>query len=117
MFTSCSGDYGNKIIGEELSVFFVNSEDEQLAVDLAKYLKSRKLLSGNKQDVQLIRKGEGHIVKVIAVDPKDAKNMPLNERMLLLELQKELQDSVFTNNSVELMVCNEKFEPIYDLNQ
>lgn len=117
LFTSCSGDYGNKIIGGELSVFFVNAEDEQLAVDLAKYFKNRNLLSGQKQDVQLVREKDVHIVKVIAVDPKEAKSMPLNERKLLLELQKELQDSVFTENSVELVVCNEKFEPIYDLNQ
>lgn len=117
IFTSCTGDYGSKVIGENLTVYFQDNRDEAKATDLAKYLKKRKLLSGEKQDVQLVRIEDKYLVKVIANDIENAKKMPFDERSLLLNLQKELQDSVFSKTIVKLVICNNEFETIYDLNQ
>ena len=114
---SCSGEYGHKVMGENLTVYFISEGDEELATSLAKYMKKRQLLSGEKQDVQLVKEGKKHYLKVIASETASVKEMPISERSLLLTLQKELQDSIFTNTQFSLVICNDKFETIYNINQ
>jgi hypothetical protein len=114
---SCSSDYGNRVEGGELSVYFTNEKDGEKAQEIAEYMRDKDLLSGVQQDLQLVRTEDGYLLRMIASEPELAKNMSFRERKLLLELQRQFQDSVFMKDKIELVICNNKFEPIYDLNQ
>ena len=117
LFVSCTGDNGSRVIGGELSVYYTEPVKESKAIDLANYWKRKNLLTGKPQDLQVSRLDDRYIVKMIASDPKDAKQMDLQERALLLKLQAELSDSVFAGEILELWICNSQFEQITDINQ
>lgn len=100
-----------------MTIYFERKSDEQMAVRLANYWKKHNLITGAKQDLQLTVKENRIIVKLIATDPKSVKTMSAKERFMLLELQRELSDSVFEGKETELWICDNQFEQIYDLNQ
>ena len=116
LISSCADDFGHKVVGDKLTVYFVDEADEQKATDLAMYMKKRSLLTGEQQDLQLVTEMDQLYVKLIANNPEEAKKTPLSERMILLEFQKELKDSVF-NTPVSLLICDRDFNPIYDPNK
>jgi len=42
--------------------------------------------------------------------------MSFSERKLLIDLQKNIRETIFPDYSFELVICNNKFESIYNLN-
>lgn len=116
LLIGCSSEFGNKIIGGELTVYYVDNSDMNKAEEIAEYWKENQLISGEKQDIQLIKIGEKYLLNMISNDVKNTKNMSFDERKLLLGLQKNIKESLFTDNTFELVICNNKFEPIYNLN-
>ena len=114
--SACGDDNGHRVLGENLTVYYLDSEDQKLAEDLAIFWRDNDLLSNNKQDIQLVKDDSGYQVRIIAFNPKEVNAMPLEERALLLDLQKQLNDSLFQNDA-ELVICNSKFKPIYSINQ
>jgi len=113
---SCSSEFGNKIIGGELTVYYIEESDVNKAEKVAIFWKENQLLSGEKQDIQLIKNDKGYVLKLISDDLENTQNMSFDERKLLLDLQKSIKDTIFPDNSLELVICNSKFEPIYNLN-
>lgn len=113
----CVGEEKNQVRTGSLTVYFADQKDEALATDLAYYWREQHLLSGRKQDLELVNKGEkGYAVLMIANDPREAKNIPFEERMLLSQLRKDLETAVFDSTTVELTICNNKFKPIFTIN-
>jgi len=64
----------------------------------------------------LVQYQDGYELRLIARNPDRVKQMPFNERKLLIDLQKELMDSL-NLNGLQLVLCNSKFEPIFNINQ
>lgn len=116
LITACASDYGHRVSGENLTVYFDNEDDARLAEDVARYWKDYNLITGQKQDLRLVRKKETYQLKLIAINPKEVKNMPALERYQLTELQKDLRDKVFGEKIVQIVLCNDKFESLYNIN-
>lgn len=116
ILASCATDYGHRVSGGNLTVYFENKKDANLAEKVARYFKDNDLITNEKQDIQLVRKGEIYLLKLIARETKEVKNMPAQERYELSRLQKDLKMTVFEGKVVQLVLCNDKFEPIYNIN-
>lgn len=116
LFLSCDSDYGNKVVGNKFTVYFTDAKDQKLAEEIAIYFKENELISSQKQDLQLVRFKKKLQLRMIATQSKDIANMPFEERKLLTELQTSLYKEV-VKAPFELVICNDKFEPILKLNE
>lgn len=114
---SCSDEYGNKVKGGNLTVYFTNDKDESLASDLAIFWKNNGLLTGEPQDLQISRSSKGYILSIIAREPKSIGKMPFEERKALTDLQSMVRDSVFKEKRVQLIICDNQFKPILNINK
>lgn len=112
LLTACSGDYGHKVVGDNLTVYFTDRNDEKLAEDIAIFWKENQLIATGKQDLQLVRLKEKIELRIIANVPENVKNMSFEERKLLGELERKMQVEI-REKSLQLVICNDKFEPIY----
>lgn len=117
LLLSCGGDHGNRVVGDNFTVYFTNKKDQKLAEDIALYFKQNNLISNQKQDIQLTRFNKRFQLRLIATGSKEqVKNMSFEERKLLTELQTSLYKNVI-KKPFDLVICNNKFEPIYTLNE
>lgn len=114
---SCSEDFGSEVVGGNLTVFYTNAKDKSLASDLALFYKNNDLIASEPQHIQITRRKKGYRVNIIAMDIKEAKKMSFKNRKALLKLHGMLQDSVFKNNKVDLIVCDDQFKPILKINK
>lgn len=114
---SCSNDYGNKIVGGELSVYYMEGASIKKAEEIALYWKENNLLTGNKQDMQLEKVKDAYILKLIQTNDVKGVNMSFNERKLLYDLQKDIREKIFSNESFSLALANNKFEITYKIEE
>ena len=116
---SCEGDYGHRVVGDNLSVHYNSLEDEKMAEQIAVFWKEHDLIVDNKQDLQLVNKTDEYELRIIQSNdsaPSKLNEMPFNERKLLLDLQKDLSNSL-GGVTMQIVICNSKFEPIYNINK
>ena len=104
-------------MGDKLTVYFTSTEDEALATKVAEFWKDHDFLTGKPQDLQLTNVEGVYDLRLIASDVKHIKEVSIPERKALLDLQRVLRDSVFPGKSFELIVCDNKFLPIYNINE
>ncbi|MDX2362661.1 MAG: hypothetical protein QNK23_17765 [Crocinitomicaceae bacterium] len=116
VLVSCGPDYGNQVIGGKLTVYYTSAEDQSIAEKIALYMKDHQLLTEEKQDVQFTSLDGAYRLNLIANDPSTAEQMTFDERKLLLDLQSELRSHLEIIN-FQIVLCNKKFEPIYNINQ
>jgi len=116
LLSSCGNEMGNKVVGGNLSVYYLESSDKDKAESIARYWKNNDFITTQKQDLQLVQYQDGYELRLIARNPDRVKQMPFNERKLLIDLQKELMDSL-NLNGLQLVLCNSKFDPIFNINQ
>lgn len=113
---SCGSEHGNKVVGDQFTVYFTDSKDQEVAEKLAIYFRENELIASQKQDVQLVRLKKKLQLRMIATLPNEVKNMSFEERKLLTDLQTSLYNEVI-KAPFELVICNDEFEPIYNLNE
>ena len=120
LIASCSTDEGSRVVGDNLSVYYTSEWNESFAEKIAVYWKDNDLISGEKQDMKLIEYKNSYQLCIIANQTDSIETLPFEERKLLLELQKDLQETVFNKEEggmpVEIVLCNNKFETIYTIN-
>ncbi len=112
LLSACAGDFGHKVVGDNLTVYFTDRNDEKLAENIALFWKENQLIAADKQDLQLVRLKETVQLRMIANVPENVKNMSFEERKLLSELEQQIQANM-DEESLQLVICNSKFEPIY----
>ena len=115
ILVACGTDYGHQIVGGNLTIYFDDIDDQEVAENIALFWRDKKLMSDEKQDLKLIHNDDGHHLFLIAHEPDVASEMPFDERKLLLDLQKELRDHL-DKQDIDLVICNDKFEPVYNIN-
>ena len=113
----CSEDFGSEVVGGNLTVFYTNAKDKSLASDLAIFYENNNLIASEPQHIQIIRRKKGYRVNIIAEDFKEAKKMSFKNRKALLKLHGMLQYSIFINDKVDLIVCDDQFQPILKINK
>jgi hypothetical protein len=116
LILSCGSDYGHKVVGDQFTVYFTDKKDQVLAEEIAVFFRDNELISSQNQDVQLVRLKKKVQLRMIALNPKEMTNLSFEERKLLTELQTTLYNEV-VKVPFELVICNDKFEPIYNLNE
>ena len=116
LFGSCAEDLGHKVVGGNFTIYFSDVTDEQFATEIAQYFKNKNLITGEKQDVRLEKQENNYMLKLIANNPELVDDMPFDERAKLLSFQEDLQEEIFKNKRLELVICNDQFEVIYTIN-
>lgn len=116
IFSSCSSGFGNKLQGEKLEIYFPNKDDEQIADQLGKFWHRKGLIGSKKQSIQLVKTEAYYKLKLIASETFDPQTFPVEERILLLDLQRELNDSIFAKTPCRIVICNNEFKELFDIN-
>ncbi len=115
---ACTKGHGNKLESDKLDIYFEFKEDENLAAGIGKYWKNNGLTGEQKQTLRLTKDDQSYLLQLIANDPKEVKNMPFSELKLLLELQKSLNEELFSETkSLEIMICDGSFNAIQNINE
>ncbi|MDC3252672.1 hypothetical protein OAU25_00295 [Crocinitomicaceae bacterium] len=112
ILTACSQEYGNRVVGGNLSVHFTESKDETIASKLAVFWKENDLISETPQDIQLSRTNQGYRLSIIASNEFDPEQIRFKERKALLELRAMLENEVFLDKHFELVLSDNQFKPI-----
>lgn len=112
---SCSSENGHSVVGDQLTVFYDNLEDEKIAEDIAVFWRENDLLTGSNQDLKLIVNENNNQLFIIQSNVTEKFIMPFEERVLLLQLQKDLNTQL-PNSFLEIVICDNQFKPIYNIN-
>jgi hypothetical protein len=113
---SCQQNYGNKLESNELDLYYTRIEDEALAREVGNYWKENDLLSQQKQSIQLDFINKTYYLNLITKDTANLKNISFDERNILITLQNELRKEIFSELNFSLVLCDNQFKPLYDIN-
>jgi len=109
----CNSDSRNKFVGGELTVYYFDQSEAEIAKQIAFFWKENDLLSGKMQDLQVRKDKKRFTVSMIAAKPKEIDKMTFDEILVLSQLKKKLYVEVFKKESFTLEICNNRFEAIY----
>ncbi len=112
---SCSSEQGNRVVGDQLSVYFDLPENEKIAEEIAIYWKENGFLTGKKQDLKIILGENKNQLLLIENELFKEEKLTFKERKLLNDLKNDLQKKIFHTN-LEIVVCDENFKPKYIIN-
>lgn len=113
---SCVDDHGNRVEGGELTVYFDRDEDLPKATDIASFWRDNDLLTGSKQDLKLSYSDSTFYLHLIKRNGVQLGALDIQEQKLLLGLQKQLEDSLFKESSLEIVIADEHFKPLMNIN-
>lgn len=113
LLVSCNSDKRHKFVGGELTVFYFDESEADIAKKVAFFWKENDLLTGKEQSLQVRKYDKRFAVSMIASDPKSVREMPIDEVQLLSQLKKKLYVEVFEEEAFTLEICNDRFETIY----
>lgn len=114
--TSCQQNYGNRLESNELNVYYSHNQDEELARKVAVYWKENDFLTQTKQTLRLNREGDVVHFQLLVSDKESIKELSFDERKQLLGLQKDVQRKAFGDTQVELVICDNQFVELYNIN-
>jgi hypothetical protein len=113
LMQSCDSDNRHQLVGGNLTVYYFQESEVKMAEKVAFFWKDRGLLTGKKQDLQLRKIEKKYTLSMIATEKDAVKKMTFDEIQLLAQLKRRLWEDVFDKESFNLVICNNKFEPIY----
>ncbi len=113
ILSSCDSDKRHRFVGGELTVYYFDQSEADVAKKVTFFWKENDLLSGKPQDLQVRKVDGSYVVSMIAKEPKEVKNMPIGEVQLLAQLKKKLYTEVFNEEAFTLEICNSRFEAVY----
>lgn len=116
LITACSDDYGHRIEGKNITVYFEAESDLQPAKELAQFWKRNDFVGKRPQYVKLIQKKKAYHLYLIRTESLKNNSLPFFEQKQLLELQELLNDSLHFSKPIELVISNKRFEPVLKLN-
>ncbi|OFZ56614.1 MAG: hypothetical protein A3D92_10620 [Bacteroidetes bacterium RIFCSPHIGHO2_02_FULL_44_7] len=116
MLSACGPNYGNEIHGGNLTVYFKNGDDKQLAEQIALYWKDHRFLTGTAQSIQIERKKQKVYLRLVANEPKGASNLSFVELKKMLELQDDLRE-LTGRKHLEIVICDKRFETLKNINE
>ena len=117
LFTSCIEELGNRVVGDNLSIYYLEKSNKDKAELIAEFWKDNDLIiSAKQQDLQLVQFNDRYELRLIAEDIKNINRMPFIERKMLLDLQKSISDSL-NLKGLQIVLCDSNFEPIFNINE
>ena len=115
ILTACSSNTENRVNGDNLTVYFPNVKNQNLAEKVAVYWKNNDLITGANQDLQLINTEKGYQLNLIQSDLFKDEPINFEDQKLLSILRDSLENKIF-NTNFTIAICNNKFVPIYKVN-
>jgi hypothetical protein len=114
---SCSQDYGNLLESDELNMYYSHPKIEEKAREVATYFKENNLIGSKKQFLRLEELKSGFTLFMIASEGFDKEKISFDEKKTLLDFQKNLQKGLFPNNNFRIVISDNQFQPIWDINR
>jgi len=109
----CSEEKDSVVTGGEFSVHFDNQEDYDLAKKIVTFWKKEGLMTGKKQDVKLKRTKKGYDLMLISIKRKKMEELTFEEISSLTILRRNLQQEVFKDKQVDIVLTDESFKPLF----
>lgn len=116
LLSACGPNYGNEIHGENLTVYFENAGDKDLAKKIALYWKENDLLTGQRQSIQIESKKRKVYLRLIANEPKNGVELSFVELKDMLELQDNIREYT-KRDHLEIVICDGQFETLKNINE
>ncbi|TNE54596.1 MAG: hypothetical protein EP338_07190 [Bacteroidetes bacterium] len=115
VFSACAQGEGHRIESDYLTVYFDQREDFESARKFARYWKDHGYVASRHQYIRLSRNQSVFQVDLVASDSERAKQMPFSDQKALLEIQRELNDSLGASGAWHIRICDASFQVIANL--
>ena len=115
--SSCAKGYGTAYVSEDVTIYYYSPKDLNQVKLLADFWKKNVLSKDKKQSLHLFRTEKGvYQLQLIASKSEFAKKLEFDEIKLLQDLENKLNKEVFTQNKIDLVICDSRFTVLNDLN-
>lgn len=113
--SGCKTNYGDKYTLGSLEIYFTKEISHDMVVDLGNYFRDNDLITDQKQSVQLTSTdmssdNPGYVLNMIL--NQEYKKLPEEQELNLQLLEADLEKEVFGSANLNIVVCNENFNPI-----
>jgi hypothetical protein len=113
LFFGCTSNSDSVVHGGDFSVYFQNKTDRDIAEQIVRFWKREDLMTGKDQDVKLVRTKEGYDIYLIAIGDKTMDVLSFEEIEALTELKQRLQEEVFKDKKVGIVLTDDSFKPLF----
>jgi len=110
---SCTDNTDSQVSGGDFTVHFDNPKDKQIAVKLGEFWKSEDLITSKKQDIKMVRTKSGFDLYLVSTVRKPGDQLSFEEVEAISILKKRLENQIFRKESVEIIISNENFNPMF----
>ena len=116
MMFACKSNHGHRLESEELNVYYLDLQHEDKARELGKFFKDQELLGSKKLHVQLRKVDREFQLLLIRSKNVKIEDLDFATRKTLLDLQQKIKSEVFPEHAFRLLIADEQFEVLYDIN-
>jgi hypothetical protein len=109
----CSDATDSEVSGGKFTVHFNNTKDHELAKKIVEFWKEDSLLTGEPQDVRLERTQNGYDLYLISERVEKKDDLTFEEIKSLTTLKQHLQEKVFKEKQLSLVIADENFKPLF----
>jgi len=89
-----------------------------IAEELGKFWIKEGLTGSVKQSIRLTKDDDFYYIQLIANEKTGLNELPIPERKLLLDLQHKMDSIIFNEEKrCQIVICDNQFEPLYNINQ
>lgn len=110
---SCTDSTDSQVSGGDFTVHFDNPKDKQIAVKLVEFWKSEHLITSKKQDIKMVRTKSGFDLYLVSTVRKPGDQLSFEELEAISILKKRLENQIFRKESVEIIISDENFKPMF----
>ena len=115
--SSCAKGYGTVYVTGNVSIYYYSPNDLNQVKTLAEFWNRNNLSKKKKQFLRVFKTDKGNYQLQLIVSKSElAHNLKFDEIKLLQELENKLNTEVFTQNKVDLVICDSRFTVLNDLN-
>jgi hypothetical protein len=114
---SCAKGYGTAYVSGDVSIYYYSPEDLNQVKALAEFWNRNNLSNKKKQFLRIVKTDKGNYqLQLIAFKSELAQRLKFDEIKLLQGLENKLNKEVFTQNKIDLVICDSRFTVLNDLN-
>jgi hypothetical protein len=117
IFYSCVKGYGTAYVENNLTIYYTNNSDLQFAKRLAKFWFENKLIQNKQQFIRInALPNKSRQIQLITNDIKTAKQIGFEELSKLQMLENQLNSTIFKDAKIDVVICDNRFNVLNDLN-
>ena len=115
--SSCAKGYGTAYVTGNVSIYYYSPNDLNQVKTLAEFWNRNNLSKKKKQFLRVFKTDKGNYQLQLIVSKSElVHNLKFDEIKLLQELENKLNKEVFTQNKIDLVICDSRFTVLNDLN-